>query len=76
MRCVGFLRVDLLMTVECPSNMNKPSPIDDPAHWRQKADEARRMADQLADPEAKQAMLEIAASYEQLAKIAEARSIG
>jgi hypothetical protein len=56
--------------------MNKPSPIDDPAHWRQKADEARRMADQLADPEAKQAMLEIAASYEQLAKIAEARSIG
>jgi hypothetical protein len=55
--------------------MNKPSPIDDPAHWRQKADEARRMADQLADPEAKQAMLQIAASYEQLAKIVAARSI-
>jgi hypothetical protein len=54
--------------------MNKPRPIDDPAHWRQKADEARRMADQLADPEAKQAMLEIAASYEQLAKIAGARA--
>ena len=53
--------------------MNKPSPIDDPAQWRQKADEARRMADQLADPEAKQTMLEIAASYELLAKIAEAR---
>jgi hypothetical protein len=55
--------------------MNKPSPIDDPAQWRQKADEARRMADQLADPESKQTMLEIAAAYEQLAKIAEARPI-
>jgi hypothetical protein len=52
--------------------MNKPSPIDDPALWRQRADETRRMA----DPEAKQAMLQIAAAYEQLAKIAEARSIG
>jgi hypothetical protein len=59
---------------ECPPNMNNPTPIDDPAHWRQRAEEARRMADQLADPEAKQAMLEIAASYEQLAKIAEARA--
>ena len=54
--------------------MNKPSPIDDPAHWRQKSDEARRMADQLADPEAKRTTLEIAASYEQWAKIAGARA--
>ena len=59
---------------ECPSHMNKPSPIDDPAYWRQKADEARRMADQLADPESKQTMMEIAAAYEQLAKIAEGRA--
>jgi len=36
---------------ECSSHMNKPRPFDDPARWRQKADEARRMADQLADPE-------------------------
>jgi hypothetical protein len=54
--------------------MNKPSPIDDPAHWRQLAEEARRMADQLADPETKQMMLGIAASYEELARIAEARA--
>jgi hypothetical protein len=53
---------------------NKPSPIDDPTRWRQRADEARRMADQLADPVSKQTMLEIAAAYEQLAKIAEARA--
>jgi len=32
------------------------------------------MADQLADPETRQMMLEIAASYEELAKIAEARA--
>ena len=53
-----------------------PTPIDDPAHWRQLAEEARRMADQLADPETKQMMLEIAASYEELAGIAEARAKG
>jgi hypothetical protein len=39
--------------------MNTPTPIDDPAHWRQLAEEARRTADQLADPETKQMMLEI-----------------
>jgi hypothetical protein len=51
-----------------------PSPTYDSAHWRQKADEARRMAEQLADLEAKQRMLEIAAAYEQLVKIADARA--
>jgi hypothetical protein len=56
--------------------MNTPTPNDDPAHWRQLAEEARRMADQLADPETKQRMLEIAASYEELAKIAEAQAKG
>jgi hypothetical protein len=54
--------------------MNTPTPIDDPAHWRQLVEEARHMADQLADPETRQMMLEIAASYEELAKIAEARA--
>jgi hypothetical protein len=56
--------------------MNTPTPIDDPAHWRQLTEEARRMTDQLADPETKQMMLEIAASYEELASIAEALPFG
>ena len=55
--------------------MNRPSPIDDPAHWRQKAEEARRTADQLTDPKTKRTMVEIATSYEQLVKIAEGRQI-
>ena len=54
--------------------MNTPSPTDDPAHWRQKAYEARRMAHQLSDPEAKRTMLGIAASYEQLARIVDGRA--
>jgi len=45
--------------------------IDDPGHWRQCAEEARRTADQLDDPVAKKTMLEIADAYEQLATLAE-----
>jgi hypothetical protein len=45
------------------------SPINDPAYWRRRAEEARRIAQQLDDPIAKQAMLEIAQSYESLASL-------
>jgi hypothetical protein len=38
----------------------------DPAYWRQRASEARRMADDLTDPAARQAIREVAASYERL----------
>jgi hypothetical protein len=55
--------------------MKAPSAINDPAHWRQRADDARRMAEQLGDAAAKQALQEIAASYERLAKLAEERPI-
>ena len=49
---------------------------NEPAHWRQCADEARRVADQLEDdPVAKKAMIEIAQAYEKLAKLAEAELI-
>ena len=47
--------------------------IDDPSHWRRRAQEARRIADQLDDPVAKMTMLDIAQSYEQLAALAEAK---
>jgi hypothetical protein len=51
--------------------MNVPVRINDPAYWRQRADEARRMADELTDPLARQAIMEVAAAYERLAQIAE-----
>jgi len=50
--------------------MNKP-PIDDPHYWRERAEAARRIAEQLADAVAKQTMLDIARSYDNLAKITE-----
>ena len=55
-----------------PFGMKQP-PVNDPAYWRERALEARRIAGQLADVVAKQTMLDIAHSYETLAKIAEAR---
>jgi hypothetical protein len=53
--------------------MKTPSLRDDPAHWRRRAEEARRIADQLDDPVAKETMRDIARSYEQLATLAETR---
>jgi hypothetical protein len=46
---------------------------DNPAHWRQRAQEARAEADRLDDPAMRQTMLEIAAAYERLAHIAARR---
>jgi hypothetical protein len=45
--------------------------MNDPEHWRRRAKEARRVAEQLDDPTAKQTMLEIAQSYERLAVLAQ-----
>jgi hypothetical protein len=47
--------------------------IEDPTHWQQRAEEARKVADQLDDPIAKRTMLDVARSYEQLAALAEAK---
>jgi hypothetical protein len=46
--------------------------LDDPEHWRSRA-EARSVAEQLSDPEAKRTMLRIAAEYELLAEQTERR---
>jgi sugar (pentulose or hexulose) kinase len=51
----------------------KRVPINDPAYWRERAEEARRIAEQLADAVAKQTMLEIARSYDNLAELTEKR---
>jgi hypothetical protein len=47
--------------------------LEDPDHWRHRAEEARSLADQLNDPEAKLTMQQIAEAYELLAKRAEQR---
>ena len=46
-------------------------PINDPKHWRERAEEARAIADQLTDPDSKRRMLRVAKDYEELARRAE-----
>jgi len=50
------------------------SRINNPEHWRARAEQARAQAEQMADPQAKEAMLRIAKDYEKLAHRAAARS--
>ena len=49
-----------------------PSHIfNDPKHWRQRAEEARVLADQMSDSASKEMMLGILRDYERLAEWAE-----
>jgi hypothetical protein len=48
--------------------------INDPKHWLDRAKEARALAEQMDDPEAKRTMLKNADDYERLAQRAEARA--
>ena len=50
--------------------------INDPAHWRQRAEEARSVAEQMTEPQSKEAMLRIAKDYERLAERAAQRAKG
>ena len=51
-----------------------PSAISsDPQHWRDRAAEARALAEKIADPKAKLAMLDIASNYQKIAERAEIR---
>jgi uncharacterized protein YmfQ (DUF2313 family) len=45
-------------------------PINDPKHWRERAEEARTVADEMTDPDSKRKMLR---DYEELARRAEKR---
>jgi hypothetical protein len=50
--------------------------INDPKHWVDRAKEARAVAEQIDDPEAKRTMLGIADDYERLAQRAQERAAG
>ena len=50
--------------------------INEPGHWRARAEEARILANQMNDAEAKVARLRIAEAYERLAQRAEFRALG
>ena len=52
------------------------SHLNDPEHWRDRAKEARAMAEGMVDPFSKEKMLDVATSYEHLAKRAEDRRSG
>jgi hypothetical protein len=48
--------------------------LNDPEHWLKRAEEARTLAGELTDSEARRMMLNIADGYDRLAKRAEARA--
>jgi hypothetical protein len=48
--------------------------LKDAAHWKERAEDARRVAAQLAEPEDRARMLEIAENYERLAVRAQVRA--
>ena len=48
-------------------------PINDPKHWRKRAEEARVHAEQMTDEQSKKMMLRIVDDYQELARRAERR---
>ena len=47
---------------------NKEEVVPTPKYWRDRADEARATAEQMRNPDAKEAMLQVAAIYERMAR--------
>jgi hypothetical protein len=53
-----------------------PNLVNDPAHWAERAEQMRGLADQTKDDGWKQAMLRVASNYDKLAARATVRSDG
>jgi hypothetical protein len=53
---------------ELRGNPSGANPVNDPKHWRDRAAEARAMADLMSDADARQKMLGVADGYDELAK--------
>jgi hypothetical protein len=47
--------------------------LDDPDHWRKRAEETRTLAEQMNDPESRRTMFRTAEDYERLVEHAERR---
>jgi uncharacterized coiled-coil DUF342 family protein len=54
--------------------MASESHIDDPGHWRNRAEEMRQLADQASNQQYKNEMLAMAQNYDHLADRAEERA--
>ena len=48
--------------------------FDNPKHWRQRAEEARALAEQMSDAASREMMLGISKDYERLAVMTEQRA--
>jgi hypothetical protein len=48
--------------------------INDPVHWRERAEEMRTLADEMHDELSKKMMVQLAEDYEKLARRAEERA--
>jgi len=53
-----------------------PARFGTPAYWQERAEEARAIAEDMHDAEARRAMLLVAENYEKIAKRAEAKGSG
>jgi hypothetical protein len=62
-----------VLTAVCPFMTTTAQSENEPARWNERAEDARRTADQTVDPVEKQLLLEIADAYEQLAALAAAK---
>jgi hypothetical protein len=72
-RCSSDVRERATLHDYGPSGPSRRRPVltkklfHDPAHWHDRADDARRVAAEILDPVSRRKMLEIAESYESLA---------
>jgi hypothetical protein len=56
--------------------MSKQAEVNDPYYWQQRAQDTRRLASQMQDAIAREALLEIAKTYERIGAIAQKCNIG